>query len=146
MYVWERRIESRGTATHQVVQNVPRTYLLLAIYSESPMLANPPSSPFTRTAPRSLPCLTLHDAGGIALAVIISALALTALVALVLYMVSEEEAFSGENEERLFVGVMRRIPFQSIKIVIVSWQILTQVRDGGKNKMLRTLDVTRGRS
>lgn len=71
-------------------------------------------------------------AGGIALAAVLAAIALVAVVFLVSYIVSGKL----EGARRGFVNRIRQyVPFQSIKIVIVSWQILTQVR-GDWSKVL----------
>ncbi len=47
-------------------------------------------------------------------------------VALVLYMISGEVR-RGERERGAFRRLFQNIPLQSVKIVIVAWQILTQV-------------------
>lgn len=47
-------------------------------------------------------------------------------VALVLYMISGEVRH-GERERGAFRRLFQNIPLQSVKIVIVAWQILTQV-------------------
>lgn len=70
------------------------------------------------------------------LAAALAAIALLAMVFLVSYLVSGKL----EGTRRGVVNRIRHyIPFQSIKIVIVSWQILTQVRGGWNVKILKGL-------
>ena len=65
-----------------------------------------------------------HSAGGIALAAILAVAVLVVAVAVVLYVMSGQvEAGRQGMVERLG----RFIPLHSVKIVIVAWQILTQV-------------------
>lgn len=71
------------------------------------------------------------------LAVIVGVLAVVALVVLTSHLIS------GENEGRAggIVGHLTRyIPHQSLKIVIVAWQILTQV--GGGSNTVRDIHRT----
>ena len=65
-----------------------------------------------------------NAAGGIALAVAMAVVFLLASVAFLSYMLSGE--MEGVNQG-IVARVMRFIPLQSVKIVIVIWQILTQV-------------------
>lgn len=67
------------------------------------------------------------SAGGIVLAAVLTAVLLAAVVAVVSYVMSGE---SGERRRGLVDRVARYVPLQSFKIVIVAWQILTQV--GGR--------------
>lgn len=57
--------------------------------------------------------------------VIVAILALFAAVAVVTYVKSRAD--DGGAEGGFVERVARRLPLQSVKIVIVSWQILTQV-------------------
>lgn len=69
-----------------------------------------------------------NSAGGIAVAVVLAVVVLLVAAAAVSYLMSGE---AGVSRER---GVIERltqyIPLQSVKIVIVAWQILTQVSGG----------------
>ena len=65
-----------------------------------------------------------NAAGGIALAVAMAAVFLLAFVAFLSYMLSGE--MEGVDQG-IAARVTRFIPVQSVKIVIVVWQILTQV-------------------
>lgn len=70
-----------------------------------------------------------NSAGGIAVAVFLSAAIVVLAVAVVSYGTSGKaggDAGRGTAVERL----TRYIPLQSVKIVIVAWQIITQVRAG----------------
>lgn len=62
--------------------------------------------------------------GGIVLAAVLAVLALLAAAAVVSYVTSGERAVKGQG---IVERVGRYIPLQSLKIVIVAWQILTQV-------------------
>lgn len=66
--------------------------------------------------------------GGIVVAVLLTLAAILATVAVVSYVISGE---SGESGRGLVERVTKYIPLQSVKIAIVSWQILTQVRATG---------------
>lgn len=69
-----------------------------------------------------------NSVGGIILAVVLSLVALAVAVAVVVYVMSGE----ARSEETGVIGCLARyIPLQSIKIVVVVWQILTQVRMAG---------------
>lgn len=68
-----------------------------------------------------------NSAGGIILAVVVIVVAVTVIVFVVLYVMSGEARIGGGIIECL----PRYIPLQSLKIVIVAWQILTQVRAVG---------------
>lgn len=70
------------------------------------------------------------SAGGIAIAVVLAAVLLVAALAVVSYVMSGE---SGERRPGLVDRVARYVPLQSFKIVIVAWQILTQVGGGKKH-------------
>ncbi|CAM9117457.1 unnamed protein product [Sphacelaria rigidula] len=61
--------------------------------------------------------------GGVILVIVLGVLAFGALVGFVLYMVS---AGSGGGGRRIMARAAQVIPLQSIKIIIVAWQILTQ--------------------
>ena len=57
--------------------------------------------------------------------VVLAFLSILAAVAFLYYLVSTEM----EGDERgLLAGMTKRIPLHSFKIIIVTWQILTQVR------------------
>lgn len=60
--------------------------------------------------------------------------AVFSVVAVVSYVMSGEGGGRGQG---LVERVAKYIPLQSVKIVIVSWQILTQVRDGSRRTVLR---------
>ena len=67
----------------------------------------------------------MDDRGSMAIMVVVGVFVLAAAVAFCVYLVS------GEVEgalRRIVHRVIKRLPFQSIKIVVVVWQILTQVR------------------
>lgn len=66
-----------------------------------------------------------NSAGGIAVAVFLAAAALSVAVVVVLYVVSGEV---GDKGHKVVGRLKRYVPLQSLKIVIVAWQILTQVR------------------
>ncbi|CAM9774589.1 unnamed protein product [Ectocarpus sp. 6 AP-2014] len=69
-------------------------------------------------------CRTCSDsAGGIALAAALAGVGLVALVAVVSYVTSGEEDGKGRG---IVERVGRYIPLQSVKIVVVAWQIMTQ--------------------
>lgn len=65
------------------------------------------------------------SAGGIVLAAVLGVAALCAAVAVVSYVMSGKAGGRGQG---VVERVGRYIPIQSVKIVIVAWQILTQVR------------------
>lgn len=63
--------------------------------------------------------------GGVAIMVVATVFVLFVGVALCMHLMS------GENDRRGIVGwLAKRLPLQSIKIVVVVWQIVTQVSDG----------------
>ena len=67
----------------------------------------------------------MEDGGGIALMVVVGVLVLGAAIVLCTHLVSAET----EGARRgVFHRVVFRLPLQSIKIVVVVWQIVTQVR------------------
>lgn len=66
-------------------------------------------------------------------AVLLGLAAILATVAVVSYVMSGERGGDGRG---LVERVARYIPLQSVKIVIVSWQILTQVRAMGDRLFL----------
>lgn len=78
------------------------------------------------TADLSLTCSKCSDStGGIVLAAVLTAVALAVVGTVVSHVMSGEVRPEGAGT----VGRLRRyIPLQSLKIVIVAWQILTQVR------------------
>ena len=61
---------------------------------------------------------------GVATAVVLAVLVLAVGLVVILYLVSAEEGGAGRG---IVNRVMKRIPMQSVKIIIVVWQILTQV-------------------
>lgn len=63
----------------------------------------------------------------VAVAVVLGVFALTGAVAAIIYLVSSPRKGRGES---LVDAWKKYVPFQSVKIVIVAWQILTQVRQG----------------
>lgn len=71
--------------------------------------------------------------GGIVVAVLLVIAALFVAVAVVSYVMSGERGGGGRG---LVERVARYIPLQPVKIVIVSWQILTQVRAMGDRLFL----------
>ena len=64
--------------------------------------------------------------GGIVVVAVLALVALSVCIAVVMYVMSGEAGCTGRRGPlgRLF----RNIPLQSVKIVIVAWQIITQVR------------------
>ncbi|CAM9568519.1 unnamed protein product, partial [Hapterophycus canaliculatus] len=76
------------------------------------------------TAKLSFTCSRCSDSvGGVVLVVILSAVILLAAAAAVLYLMSGEVRSTGHG---VVNRMARCVPLQSIKIVIVAWQILTQ--------------------
>lgn len=74
----------------------------------------------------SFTCTKCSDgASGVAVVVLLVLAAVIVAVAVVSYVMSGE---SGGKGRGLVERVARYVPLQSVKIVIVSWQILTQVR------------------
>lgn len=65
------------------------------------------------------------SAGGIVLAVALAVVGIFAAVVVVSYVTSGERDGSGQG---VVERVARYIPLQSVKIVVVAWQIVTQVR------------------
>lgn len=63
----------------------------------------------------------VDGAGRVVLLVFLAALVLLAFAMLVVYLTSDE------TQTSIVTFVMRRIPMPTVKIVIVMWQILTQV-------------------
>eukprot|EP00903_Cladosiphon_okamuranus_P016020 g14792.t1 len=77
------------------------------------------------TAQIGLTCSKCSDStGGIVLAAVVAVVALLVAVAVVSYVTSSERGATGPG---MVERVGRYIPLQSLKIVIVAWQILTQV-------------------
>lgn len=66
----------------------------------------------------------VDDRGGIAILVVVGVFVLGAAIALYMYLVSEEKEGARRGIIHRFT---KRLPLQSIKIVVVVWQILTQV-------------------
>lgn len=64
------------------------------------------------------------SAGGVVLAAFLAVVALVVAVAVVVYVMSGK---AGAGRGGMVDRVGRYIPLQSVKIVIVAWQILTQV-------------------
>jgi len=60
----------------------------------------------------------------IATAVVVAVLTLAVGLAIILYLVSAEKGDAGRG---IVNRMMKRIPMHSVKIIIVVWQILTQV-------------------
>ena len=60
----------------------------------------------------------------IATAVVVAVLTLAVGLAIILYLVSAEKGDAGRG---IVNRMMKRIPMHSVKIIIVMWQILTQV-------------------
>ena len=78
------------------------------------------------TAQLGFTCRDCSDsAGGIAIASFIVVATVFGVIVVVSYVVSGEV---GDKGHRFAVQLKRYIPLQSVKIVIVAWQILTQVR------------------
>lgn len=67
----------------------------------------------------------MDDRGGIAILVVVGVFVLGAAIALYMHLVSAEMEGARRGVIHRFA---RRLPLQSIKIVVVVWQILTQVR------------------
>lgn len=65
------------------------------------------------------------SAGGIILAIFLAGAAVFVVIVVAGYIVSGEQE---RTKKGLVERTMRYIPLQSLKIVIVAWQILTQVR------------------
>ena len=70
-------------------------------------------------------------------------LALGAVIAIVSYLVSAEEAGVRRG---ITDYMMQRIPLQSLKIIIILWQILTQVRTANEHCSLGAIIKTRSMS
>lgn len=66
----------------------------------------------------------VDDGGGIAILVLVAVFGLGAAIALYMHLVSEEMDGTRRGIIHRFTT---RLPLQSIKIVVVVWQILTQV-------------------
>lgn len=69
----------------------------------------------------------MDSRGGIAIMAVVAVLSLCAFIALFMHLVSGEK---DDTRQGIIHRVTKRLPLQSIKIVVVVWQILTQVRDG----------------
>lgn len=72
----------------------------------------------------------MDDWKQLVLAIIVGAIVAAVGVVFVLYMVSKVSTESVVQRGRLptmLHGLMRRLPLQSLKVIIVTWQILTQV-------------------
>lgn len=78
------------------------------------------------------------NTGAIVLMVVLAFLSILAVVAFLYYLVSTE--MEGD-EQGLLAGLMKRIPLQSFKIIIVTWQILTQVRSEKASCTLEALRI-----
>lgn len=75
----------------------------------------------------SFTCTECVDSrGGIAIMVVVAVFSLCAIIALSMHLVSGE--MDGARQGIVHC-VTKRLPLQSIKIVVVVWQILTQVSD-----------------
>lgn len=66
----------------------------------------------------------VNDAGSVAIVGVISVLAMVAFIFFVTFMVSTEK---NDSEKGTAARMARLVPVQSLKIAIVSWQIITQV-------------------
>lgn len=64
--------------------------------------------------------------GGIAIMAAVAVFSLFAIITLFVHLVSGEKDGARQG---IIHRVTKRLPLQSIKIVVVVWQILTQVRD-----------------
>lgn len=64
--------------------------------------------------------------GGIAILVVVGVFVLGAAITLYMHLVSAEEM--DDARRGIIHRFTKRLPLQSIKIVVVVWQILTQVR------------------
>lgn len=74
----------------------------------------------------SFTCTECVDSrGGIAIMAVVAVFSLCAIIAVITYLVSGEKG----DSRGIIHRVAKRLPLQSIKIVVVVWQILTQVRD-----------------
>lgn len=79
-------------------------------------------------------CTECSDsARGIALTVVLSVAAVIVVLAIFAHLVSGETEGPGQA---IMNRLARDIPLQTVKIVIVAWQILTQVREEAKTKCL----------
>lgn len=67
----------------------------------------------------------MDNNGGIAVMVVVGVVALGIAIALGMHLMSGE---MGGARRGVVHRVIERLPFQSIKIIVVVWQILTQVR------------------
>ena len=77
------------------------------------------------TAELGFACSRCSDSrGGLVLAAVLGVVALLALAAVVSHVTSGEAGRGGKN---LVGRLTQYIPLQSLKIVVVAWQILTQV-------------------
>lgn len=76
----------------------------------------------------SFTCIECVDSRGVGVAImaVLVVFSLCAIVALFVHLVSGEEDGARKG---IIHRVTRCLPLQSIKIVVVVWQILTQVRD-----------------
>lgn len=66
-----------------------------------------------------------NTAGGIVLAVFFVVIALVVVVSIACYLIFYEHE---RGRQGLVERMARYVPLQSLKVVIVSWQIITQVR------------------
>lgn len=83
------------------------------------------SEDFTTTL--SFTCAECVDSrGGIAIMAVVALFSLFAIIALFVHLVSGEKDGARQGLVDL---VTKRLPLQSIKIIVVVWQILTQVKD-----------------
>lgn len=78
------------------------------------------------TAEPGFSCVRCSEhAGGVAVAAVLGVVALLGAVVMVSYILSGEVAGRGTG---IVARLTRFVPLQSVKIVVVAWQILTQVR------------------
>lgn len=90
------------------------------------------------TAQLGFTCRDCSDStGGIIVATVLGVAALFVAVVVVSYVVSGEV---GDKGHRFAVHLKRHIPLQSVKIVIVAWQILTQVRANHGQQNVGTIE------
>ena len=76
-------------------------------------------------------------------ATLLLGLALGVVIAIISYLVSAEVA---DARRGIIDYMMQRIPLQSLKIIIILWQILTQVRTANERRSLGAVTKTRSMS
>lgn len=68
----------------------------------------------------------LDSRGGVAIMIVVAVVFLCAIIVLLMHLVSGETLHARRG---IVHRITERLPLQSIKIIVVVWQILTQVRD-----------------